>query len=465
LNHVNGIDFVIDGHSHTVMTEGENGEPIQSTGTKFAYVGVVVIDNATKKIEDHFLMATEETDADGNVTALLPKDEATAAKAAELNNEVDSVYGAPFAKSEVELNGEKAPNGNRDSQTNNGNLITDSMLWYVINTGSITKVDASNIVAITNGGGIRAPIKPGDVSRRDINSVLPFGNTVAVIYVTGEQLLETLEASTYELPIGGYPQTAGIKWTLDTSKTFERGDLYTVDGKETSYYAPKSIQRVSIQSINGKDFDPAAMYAVVTNNFIAVGGDTYAAFHEAYLRTDEYAGFDTSIPLDEAVVEYVTTELKGVISAEKYSTDRGDLTMLPLVETVPASTTGLSVNGTEAEAEHYTVGGEDYYKLRDIAALLTGTNAQFDVSYDAASDTVLVTTGTAYAAVGGELVKGADRSAALIPSPHSISVDGSAVSIGAYIVDGTNFFRLADLADIIGFTVETDANGAVAIAA
>ena len=46
LAHVNGVDFVIDGHSHTTMTIGENGEPIQSTGTQFAYIGAIVIDNA-----------------------------------------------------------------------------------------------------------------------------------------------------------------------------------------------------------------------------------------------------------------------------------------------------------------------------------------------------------------------------------------------------------------------------------
>lgn len=61
---------------------------------------------------------------------------------------------------------------------------------------------------ITNGGGIRAAIAKGDVTKKDINTVLPFGNTVAVVYVTGEQLLEALEASTFSTPtaVGGFPQ-------------------------------------------------------------------------------------------------------------------------------------------------------------------------------------------------------------------------------------------------------------------
>ena len=443
-----GIDFILDGHSHTVMTIGPAGEPIQSTGTKFAYVGVVVIDNATKQIEDHFLMATKQLDEDGNVVAeLLPKDEAVAAKAAEIAAVVDAQYGAVFAQSEVSLNGERSP----------GNLITDAMLWSVVNAGSITQVPAENIVAITNGGGIRAAVNPGDVTMKDINTVLPFGNTVAVIYVTGSELLEALEASTYELPIGGYPQTAGIKWTLDTTKDFDQGSLYIVGGKETTYYGPNSIQRVSIQSVNGKDFDPEAMYAVVTNNFVAAGGDTYAVFNKAYERTDEYAGFDTSIPLDQAVVDYIKTELGGVIPASRYATDRGDMTMV-----LPEAPEGLATAG----AESYVVEGARYFKLRDVAALLNGSDAQFSVGYDEASDTVTIVSGEAYAPIGGELSAGADRSAGLIPSPHSISINGAGAAVNAYIIDGANFLRIEDLAQALGFEASfDDATGTLTVAA
>ena len=59
---VEGIDFIIDGHSHTVMTKGENGEPIQSTGTAFANVGLIVIDDATKKIEKNELLPVYHTE-------------------------------------------------------------------------------------------------------------------------------------------------------------------------------------------------------------------------------------------------------------------------------------------------------------------------------------------------------------------------------------------------------------------
>ena len=316
LAHVKGVNFVIDGHSHTTMTIGENGEPIQSTGTQFKAIGAIVIDNKTKTIIDNYL----------HPVAYLSADEEVAAMAAEIMGSVDETYGEPFATSEVLLNGDRDP-GNRTEETNLGDLVTDAMVWSVARNG-LEKVEPENIVGVTNGGGIRAPINIGDVSMKDINTVLPFGNTVAVIYVTGEQLLEALEASTFCTPkaIGGYPQTSGIKWTIDTTKEYDKGDVYlTISGGESSYFAPASIKRVTIESINDKPFDPKATYAVVTNNFCAVGGDTYNVFKNAYLAGDT---FDTGIPMDEAVMEYVTNVLNGVISAETYAEPQGRTTQI-----------------------------------------------------------------------------------------------------------------------------------------
>lgn len=335
---VKGIDFIIDGHSHTVMTKGEKGEPIQSTGTAFANIGVIVIDNATKKIESNSLFEIKEDTA---------KDATVAAAAKTIVDRVDAEYGVVFAKSEVTLNGAKAPNGNRDSETNNGDLITDAMLWKVMQNKEGLTVDADHVVAITNGGGIRAAIEPGDVTKKDINTVLPFGNTVVTIYITGEELLEVLEASTYSLPVGGFPQVAGINYTLSTAVAYDaNAETYPA----STYYGPKSINRVTINSINGKEFKADDTYAVVTNDFSAAGGDTYYAFKAATAK------FDTGIPLDEAVMEYVTTELKGVIGTQ-YAAPQGRILLNPFKDVKVSSWFGKYVidlyndgiiNGTSA---------------------------------------------------------------------------------------------------------------------
>ena len=309
---VKGIDFIIDGHSHTVMTKGEKGEPIQSTGTAFANIGVIVIDDATKKIESNSLFEIKEDTA---------KDATVAAAAQKIIDRIDKEYGAVFAKSEVVLNGAKAPNGNRDSETNNGDLITDAMVWKILQDKESLTVDADHVVAVTNGGGIRKAINPGDVTKKNINEVLPFGNTVVTIYITGAELLEALEASTYCTPdaIGGFPQVSGINYTISTAVAYDaNAETYPA----STYYGPKSINRVTINSINGKEFKADDTYAVITNDFCGGGGDTYYAFAAATAK------FDTGIPLDEVVMEYITAELKGVIG-KQYAAPQGRILMNP----------------------------------------------------------------------------------------------------------------------------------------
>lgn len=303
-----GIDFIIDGHSHSVMTKGPNGEPIQSTGTALANVGVITIDNATKKIESNELIALKDYTG---------SDAAVAAAAKAIMDPIDAAYGEVFAKSAVDLNGAKAP-GNRTEETNLGDLITDAMMWAI--KTKAPSVDMTNAVAITNGGGIRAAIKKGDITKKDINTVLPFGNTLAVVYVKGSELLEALEASTYCTPeaVGGFPQFAGMEVELNIAPKYDK-NAEKYPGSE--YFGPKSINRITIKSINGKAFDPNATYAVITNNFMAAGGDTYYAFAAAKEQ------FDTGLPLDEILMEYITTELNGVVG-EQYAKPQGRLTIV-----------------------------------------------------------------------------------------------------------------------------------------
>ena len=316
---VTGIDLLIDGHSHSTLEDIKavtnddctvNGTKITSTGTALANIGVVVIDDAAKKIESVSVLPTEG----------MAQDEAVAAAAKVIVDRVKAEYGEVFAKSEVSLNGAKAPQGNRDSETNNGDLICDAMVWQVMQNKAGLTVAEDKVVAITNGGGIRAAINPGDVTKNDINTVLPFGNTVTVVYITGAELLEALEASTYCTPeaVGGFPQVAGIDMTIDTTKAYDaNAETYPA----STYYGPASINRVTINSINGKAFDEKATYAVVTNDFCAGGGDTYYAFAAAS------AQFDTGVTLDEAVMAYVKSELKGVIG-EEYAEPQGRIKLI-----------------------------------------------------------------------------------------------------------------------------------------
>ena len=318
---VTGIDFIIDGHSHTVMTKGPEGEPIQSTGTALNNIGVITIDNATKKIESNELIPiwhTEEVDGKKVTVYDYTKSDETVANAAKaIIDPIDADYDQKFAESAVDLNGAKAP-GNRTEETNLGDLITDAMMWAI--KTKAPGVDMTNAVAITNGGGIRAAIAKGDITKKDVNTVLPFGNTLAVVYVKGSELLEALEVSTYCTPksLGGFPQFAGMEVELNTACEYDANDT-TYPG--STYFGPKSINRITIKTVNGKAFDKDATYAVITNNFLAAGGDTYYAFAAAQTQ------FDTGLPLDEILMEYITVELNGVVT-DKYAAPQGRLTIV-----------------------------------------------------------------------------------------------------------------------------------------
>lgn len=319
LEKVSGIDVFIDGHSHSTLEDlagkvGEertvNGTLITSTGTKFANIGVVTIAPDGTITTNGLAVDGEGVEGDKEI----------AAETAKIKAEIESLYGAKFARTEVTLDGNKAP-GVRTQETNLGDLIADAMLWYATKDGQL-EVPAENVIAITNGGGIRATIDSGDITRNDINTVLPFGNTVAVVYVSFEELLEVLEASTFCTPeaVGAFPQVAGIQFTVNTTLPYNQGAQYG----DTTYYAPASIDRVSMDDItvNGKPLDEYATYAVVTNDFLAAGGDTYHALSVSDTIVD------TGTPLDEAVMAYITDQLGGVITAERYGAPQGRVNII-----------------------------------------------------------------------------------------------------------------------------------------
>ena len=304
--HTKGIDLMIDGHSHTVMTSTKKKEPIQSTGTRFANVGVVVVE-PDGDIADRYLVSTDKLKED-------PKVEKQAKK---IENRVDSLYGQVFAYSELALPG--VDRQARVGETALGDLVADSYLWYASGLEGELKTDKEHIVSIANGGSVRADLPKGNISQNDILNILPFLNSLSIVYVKGYELLEALEASTFSTPdsLGGYPQTAGIRFSIDTTKPYDKGAIYP----GTTYHRPASIQRVSIESINGQPFDLNATYAVATNDFVATGGDTY------YVFTGKDS-FDTGALVNDVTVDYITQQLSGVISEAKYGSNRGDQTII-----------------------------------------------------------------------------------------------------------------------------------------
>lgn len=117
----------------------------------------------------------------------------------------------------------------------------------------------------------------------------------------------------------------------------------------------------------------------------------------------------------------------------------------------------VSLDGKAAEIAAYTIDGNNYFKLRDVAALLNGTEANFEVGFDEAANAISLTTKEMYTAIGDELknTKPTAKKQALY-SGQSIALNGKAVSMKAYEIDGYNYFQLRDLGEKLGFAVVWD---------
>jgi len=124
---------------------------------------------------------------------------------------------------------------------------------------------------------------------------------------------------------------------------------------------------------------------------------------------------------------------------------------------VQVSTQKVAVDGVEKVIDHYNIDGDNYFKLRDLACILMGTDYAFDVGYDAATRTIAVTTGGVYTPLDTDMLVGADMSDTAVVSTQALTVDGASVSLTAFNIDGSNYFRLRDLAPYIGFGVDYDA--------
>lgn len=313
-----GIDLFIDAHSHVMLNEKveqkheEGAEKIPTTllvssGSYSRNIGEVVFDGEKLSASLYAAQPTQVSAeyGDADVSALIGG----------IDEQIDAQLSKSFAKTEVLLDGNKAP-GVRTQETNLGDFCTDAMLWQANESYSQPVVGAFN-----NGGGIRASIQIGDVTMKDMKTVFPYGNTIQILTLKGSELLELLEASTFCTPdpIGGFLQVSGIVYTVDTTVPYTQGEQYP----DSTYYAPaKPGSRVTIESVGGEPFDLAKDYILATNDFSAAGGDQGYVLKYANQQT----GYNTYVSLEDALINYTTQVLGGVIG-DQYAQPQGRITI------------------------------------------------------------------------------------------------------------------------------------------
>ena len=278
------------------------------------------------------------------------------------------------AYSSVVLSG--ADNAARKAETNLGDLWTDALRWFAV-SGKInayfdeddvaagnTKVDvdADHIVALWNGGNLRADIAVGKFGAAELAAVLPYPNKVAVTYMSGAQLLEALEAAAQALPYGdasadacaSLMQAAGLTYSVNADQAYDKGEAY---GKH--WFKANSVSRVTITDVNGKAFDPNATYAVITHNANFNGMDSSYMFKAAAEANEKSA--ITKAVVRDVVWMYISEELGNMVG-DAYAVPQGRITVTATAAPAESAKPGQSATTTE-NGTYTVVSGDSLWKI------------------------------------------------------------------------------------------------------
>lgn len=241
---VEGINLIIDGHSHTKLDQGKlvGDTLIAQTGEHFHNVGKV-----TLTFKDNKLVDKNASLVPYSTLKTLTPDEKVLDLIKKVEESNKPILEKIVGRTDLDLVGEREKV--RTGETNLGNLLTDAML-------DVSGAD----VAITNGGGIRASIPTGDITMEQVITSFPFANYPVKINVTGETILKALEYGVDKAPevVGKFPHVGGMTFKYDSKQ------------------APG--QRVFDVKVKGQALDLNKTYSLVTNDFMAVGGDGYEMF-------------------------------------------------------------------------------------------------------------------------------------------------------------------------------------------
>ena len=299
VENTDGFDVVLDAHSHSVIEEkvikDKSGDDVllTSTGTKFEYIGKLTIKDG---VFDTELVEVESyTKTDPTVDAYIT----------EINENYAKLGNRKIGESKVEfITHDK--DGNRlvrNSETNLGDFCSDAL-----------RVMTGADMSFVNGGGLRAPMKSGDVTFNDIFSVFPFNNQIVTAEISGQLLIDFLEMAVMNYPEedGTFPHVSGITFSVNKSilssvKVDENGFFEKVDG-DYRVYNVKVLDKASGE-YKALDLNGKYVFAGFNYYLLEFGGGT-TMFKNAKI-------LDAEGTLDVELLEsYIVEHLGGVIGEE-----------------------------------------------------------------------------------------------------------------------------------------------------
>lgn len=306
-----GIDAVLDGHDHVAGVQkvaNKDGKQIVLTepGTKFENLGKLTI-KTDGTITAELISPKEFTEKDAGITAYITK----------LTDTFKEYVSKVVAKSSIALP-DKDENGNRlvrNHETALGDLCADAFR---------VMMDAD--IGIMNGGGIRKPIKAGDITLDNILSVFPWGNLPCKMEVTGQTVLDMLEMGAINYPeeSGGFLSVSGLKYTImagvpSSIELTDKGEFSKVAGK----YRVTNVQVLNKKSNEYEPLDLNKTYTLGGIDYtILYCGDGFTMFNDSKVLK---AG-DASYTDAQMIVDYIENKLGGTIG-EEYAKPQGRISV------------------------------------------------------------------------------------------------------------------------------------------
>ncbi len=233
------------------------------------------------------------------------------------------------------------------------------------------------------------------------------------------------------------------------------GDYPYLQGKEDPYETYDSSWSVTLTAEEIRQKLVSAGYSIGTVANVEVTKRTDTDNVNEVTVTDT-TGKQVVIRRDDCRTVFGLDSIRYTITPNASASTAATLPQSTSVKVQP-STHVVTVDGERVDPQGYNINGYNFYKLRDIAYILNGTDSRFNVTWDGANNRIVLTDDAAYQEVGGEMTSSASTAIKNVSeSDSTIVLDGKTLSLTGYRINGNNYYKIRDVGSALGFSVDFD---------